>query len=82
MENNNDYINKLFSLEEEMLLSIESYIAPETKKKIIDKIRKQKDILMGIVNTELEIQEKIKRSVKPTIDDNYFDKKPLNINNI
>jgi len=77
-----DYVDKIFLLENKMLLSIDNYISPETKNIIIDKISKQKNILLGIANNELRIQEKINNQSKSVIDDNYFDKKPLNINNI
>ncbi|MBI2631015.1 hypothetical protein HYW73_02260 [Candidatus Nomurabacteria bacterium] len=73
---------KILILQNEMLLSIDSYISSETKKIIIDKISRQNEILLGVANNELQIQEKINNKSKPVIDDNYFDKKPLNINNI
>ncbi|MEK7088754.1 MAG: hypothetical protein AAB913_01335 [Patescibacteria group bacterium] len=75
-------IDKIFFLENEMLLSIDNYIGLETKNIIIDKIDRQKKILLKIANNELKIQEKINNEAKPVIDDNYFDKKSLNINNI
>ena len=77
-----EYVNNIFLEENEMLLSISNYISPETKNIIIDKINKQNEILTGIANKELRIQERINNEAKPVIDDNYFDKKPLNINNI
>lgn len=73
---------KILILQNEMLLSIDSYLSSETKKIITDKISKQNEILLGVANNELQIQEKINNKSKPVIDDNYFDKKPLNINNI
>ncbi len=77
-----EYVNNIFLQENEMLLFIASFISPETKDIIIDKISKQNEILTGIANKELRIQEKINNEAKPVIDDNYFNKKPLNINNI
>ena len=77
-----EYVNNIFLLENEMLLSISDYISPKTKDIIINKIGKQNEILTGIANKELRIQERINNEVKPVIDDNYFNKKPLNINNI
>lgn len=77
-----EYVNNIFLQENEMLLSISNYISPETKDIIIDKIGKQNEILTGIANKELRIQERINNEAKPVIDDNYFNKKPLNINNI
>lgn len=82
MENKNYHVNKIFALEKEMLLSIESHISSETKNKIIDKMKRQENILLDIANNELQTKEKIKRDKNPRIDDNYFDKKHLNINNI
>lgn len=82
MNNKNGYINNIFSLEQAMLLSISSYISIETENKIANKINKEKDIMLGIADNELQIREKINNEAKPVIDDNYFDKKPLNINNI
>jgi len=76
------YVNNIFLQENEMLLSIASYISPETKDIILEKIGKQNEILLGVANHELQIQEKINNEAKPVIDDNYFNKKPLNINNI
>jgi hypothetical protein len=73
---------KILILQNEMLLSIDNYLSSETKKIIIDKISKQNEILLGVANNELQIQEKINNKSKPVIDDNYFDKKPLNINHI
>jgi len=75
-------VEKIFILENEMLLSIDNYISIETKNIIIDKISKQKKILLGITNNELRNQKKIDNQMKSVINDNYFDKKPLNINNI
>lgn len=77
-----EYVNNIFLLENEMLLSISNYISTETKNIIIDKIGKQNEILTEIANKELRIQERINNEAKPVIDDNYFNKKPLNINNI
>ena len=77
-----EYVNNIFLLENEMFLSIGSYISPETKDIIIDKISKQNEILLGIANNELRIQKRTNNEAKPVIDDNYFNKKPLNINNI
>ena len=76
------YVNNIFLQENEMLLLISNYISPETKDIIIDKISKQNEILTGIANKEFRIQERINNEAKPVIDDNYFNKKPLNINNI
>ena len=77
-----EYVNNIFLQENEMLLSISNYISPETKDIIVNKIGKQNEILAGIANKELRIQERINNEAKPVIDDNYFNKKPLNINNI
>ena len=77
-----EYVNDIFLQENEMLLSIDNYISVETKKVIVDKITKHNDILIDIANKELRVQERINNETKPVIDDNYFDKKPLNINNI
>jgi len=77
-----EYVNNIFLQENEMFLSIANYISPETKDIIVDKISKQNEILTGIANKELRIQERINNEAKPVIDDNYFNKKPLNINNI
>ena len=77
-----EYVNNIFLQENEMLLSIASYIGPETKDIIIDKISRENEILLGIANKELRTQERINNEAKPVIDDNYFNKKPLNINNI
>ena len=77
-----EYVNNIFLQENEMLLSIANYINPETKDIIVDKISKENEILLGIANKELRIQERINNEAKPVIDDNYFNKKPLNINNI
>jgi hypothetical protein len=77
-----EYVNNIFLLENEMLLSIANYICPETKDIIIDKISRENKILLGVANNELRIQERINNEAKPVIDDNYFNKKPLNINNI
>ena len=77
-----EQVNNIFLLENEMLLSIANYISPEIKDIIIDKISEQNKILLGVANNELRIQEKINNKSKPVIDDNYFNKKPLNINNI
>lgn len=76
------YVNNIFLQENEMLLSIDGFISVETKNVIVDKITKHNDILIDIANKELKIQERINNEAKPVIDDNYFDKKPLNINNI
>ena len=77
-----EQVNNIFLLENEMLLSIANYISQETKNIIVDKISKENEILTRIANKELRIQEKINNEAKPVIDDNYFNKKPLNINNI
>ena len=77
-----EYVNNIFLQENEMLLSIANYIGPETKDIIVDKISKENEILAGIANKELRTQERINNTAKPVIDDNYFNKKPLNINNI
>ncbi len=77
-----EYVNNIFLQENEMLLSIASFISPETKDIITDKISKQNEILLGVANKELRTQERINNTAKPVIDDNYFNKKPLNINNI
>ena len=77
-----EHVNNIFLEENEMLLSITNYLSPETKDFLADKIGKQNEILTGIANKELRIQERINNEVKPVIDDNYFNKKPLNINNI
>lgn len=77
-----EYVNNIFLQGNEMLLSISNYLSPETKDIIIDKINKQNEILTVIANKELRIQERINKETKPVIDDNYFNKKPLNINNI
>ena len=77
-----EYVNNIFLLENEMLLSIDSYISTETKSVILDKISEHNNILLGIANKELRTQERINNETKPVIDDNYFNKKPLNINNI
>ena len=77
-----EYVNKIFLLENEMLLSIANYISVETKDIIVDKISKENKILLGIANKELQIEKRINNKAKPVIDDNYFNKKPLNINNI
>ena len=77
-----EYVNNIFLLENEMLLSINNYISPETKDIITDKISKQNEMLLMVANHELRIQERINNEAKPVIDDNYFNKKPLNINNI
>ncbi len=77
-----EYVNSIFLQENEMLMSIENYISRETKDSIVDKINKENEILLGVANRELRIQEKINNEAKPVIDDNYFNKKPLNINNI
>ena len=77
-----EYVNNIFLQESEMLLSISNYLSPETKDFITDKIGKQNEILTGIVNKELRIKERINNEAKPVIDDNYFSKKPLKINNI
>lgn len=76
------YVNNIFLQENEMLLSISNYLSPETKDIITDKISKENEILTGIANKEFRIQERINNEAKPVIDDNYFNKKPLNINNI
>ena len=63
-ENNSlslENVNNIFLLENEMLLSLDNYITPETKDIIIDKINKQNEILLGIANGELRIQEKINK---------------------
>ena len=77
-----EYVNKIFLLENEMLLSIANYISVETKDIIVDKISKENKILLGIANKELQIEKRINNKAKPVIDDKYFEKKPLNINNI
>lgn len=77
-----EYVNNVFLEENEMFLSISDYLSPETKDIIIDKISKQNETLIRIANKELQIEERINNEAKPVIDDNYFDKKPLNINNI
>ncbi|MFA4975734.1 MAG: hypothetical protein WC839_00725 [Candidatus Paceibacterota bacterium] len=77
-----EQVNSIFLQENEMLLSIADYISPETKDIITDKISKENEILTGIANKEFRIQERINNETKPVIDDNYFNKKPLNINNI
>jgi hypothetical protein len=77
-----DYINDLFAKEGEMLASLEGCISLEAKNFILNKISDQKKILLGIVDKEAKAQEKIDNRPKPAIDDNYFDKKPLNLNNI
>lgn len=77
-----EYVNNIFLQENEMLLSISNYIIPETKDIITDKISKENEILTGIANKEFRIQERINNEAKPVIDNNYFNKKPLNINNI
>lgn len=77
-----EHVNNIFLEENEMLLSISNFISPETKNVIVDKISKENEILTGIANKELRIQERINNEAKPVIDDNYFNKKPLNINNI
>ena len=75
-------VKTILILENEMLLSIDNDISIETKNIILDKINNQKNILLGIINNELQNQKKIDNQMKPVINDNYFDKKPLNINNI
>ncbi len=75
-------MENIFLSEHNMLLSIENDISHETKNIIIDKINKQEKIFLGIRNTEQRMEEKIKNESKPAIDDDYFDKKSLNINNI
>ncbi len=77
-----EHVNNIFLQENEMLLFISNFISPETKDIIIDKINKQNEILLGVANRELRTQERINNEAKPVIDDNYFNKKPLNINNI
>ena len=77
-----EYVNDIFLQENEMLLSIDDYISVETKNVIVDKITKHNDVFIDIANKELRIQERINNEAKPVIDDNYFNKKPLNINNI
>ncbi len=77
-----DYINKIFSLENEMLLSIEDFIDLEIKNIITNKIIKQKNILLKITNQELKIKEKIKDESNLLINNKYFNKKSLNVNNI
>ena len=77
-----EHVNNIFLQENEMLLSITNYLSPETKDIITDKINKENEILAGIANKELRTQERINNTAKPVIDDNYFNKKPLNINNI
>ncbi len=75
-------IDEIFSIENEMLLSIENYIDSEIKNIIANKITKQKAILLKIINRELKIQEKIEDESNTSIDNKYFNKKSLNINNI
>lgn len=73
---------KIFILQNEMLLSIDKYLSSKTREEILNKISEQKKILFGITSSEIRAQETAVSKPKPAIDDNYFDKKPLNINNI
>ncbi len=75
-------IDGIFSIENKMLLSIENYIDSEIKNIIANKIAKQKATLLKIINRELKIQEKIEDESNTSINNKYFNKKSLNINNI
>ncbi|MEX2029161.1 MAG: hypothetical protein WD963_01620 [Candidatus Paceibacterota bacterium] len=77
-----DYVDKMFILEIEMLTEIQDQIRPETKGRILEKINRQKDVLLEIADNELQAQEQINNRKNSAIDDNFFQKKPLNINNI
>ncbi|HAS80634.1 MAG: hypothetical protein UR25_C0002G0034 [Candidatus Nomurabacteria bacterium GW2011_GWE1_32_28] len=77
-----EYVNNIFLLENEMLLSIDSYLDKETKNIIIYKISKENKILLEITNKEICNKKRIENETKNVIDINYFNKKPLSINNI
>ncbi len=72
-------VDKIFLLEKEMLSSIDHSIQPETRKMIAHKMEHQKKILHEMIARELQTQERMKRIVRPVLDDTYFSKKPLNV---
>jgi hypothetical protein len=77
-----DHVKNIFSKEVEMLKSIDRVIRPGTRNFISEKIGKQMNTLLKIADTELKEQEKINSATPPVMDENYFNKKRLNRNNI
>lgn len=77
-----DQVEKIFLKESEMLHSLDGYINNTLKSSISNKIERQKQSLLEIVKKSLKIQETIDTMQKPVIDNKYFNKESLDINNI
>jgi len=74
-------INDIFQAEEKMFFALYDFLSEKYKSFISKKIKEEKEIFGSISKVEKKVDKKpeIKKS---EIDENYFDKRSLNINNL